>query len=552
MTVAGVTKSVYREGWEQAMREEFDGHLGTGTFSFVDGTPEGRRPVSSKWRFTWKTNKDGKIEKFKARLVARGFSQIPNVDYFHSSSPCPSSASIKLMLAVANEKSLKLNHWDVKQAFTHAKLDEDVFLRLPAGCGEKSHKVVKAERAIYGLKQSGRQWGYHAADTLVENGFEQCKADPCVFRKMKDDVVVMIIVIYVDDILVAGSDDDCKELLASLNKAFPTKDLGECVWFDGCAVERDLEAGTLRISQTAYIDSIVNRFDVQSTSSIPASPGVDIGPKRDDESGGEWPVREAIGSMMWVSTFSRPDISFAVRAVARHAHAPAERHWKAIVKILAYLKETRDLGITYERGSGLGLAVYVDASYADAEDRRSVSGLATTVGGTVISHGSKTQAIVSLSSTEAEYIAAGEGVKEALFVRAVLSFIAPETSGSSIQVLEDNQGAMALVQNPLSSARSKHIDVRYHFIRGLFRSGDISIKFVSTSEQHADMLTKALSKSSLQYHRRKLMNFAGVAAAVSSTWERPCFPCGERRITVAVCVPMAGVGGVGRPSSGGT
>jgi len=476
------------------------------TFSFVDGTPEGRRPVSSKWRFTWKTNKDGKIEKFKARLVARGFSQIPNVDYFHSSSPCPSSASIKLMLAVANEKSLKLNHWDVKQAFTHAKLDEDVFLRLPAGCGEKSHKVVKAERAIYGLKQSGRQWGYHAADTLVENGFEQCKADPCVFRKMKDDVVVMIIVIYVDDILVAGSDDDCKELLASLNKAFPTKDLGECVWFDGCAVERDLEAGTLRISQTAYIDSIVNRFDVQSTSSIPASPGVDIGPKRDDESGGEWPVREAIGSMMWVSTFSRPDISFAVRAVARHAHAPAERHWKAIVKILAYLKETRDLGITYKRGSGLGLAVYVDASYADVEDRRSVSGLATTVGGTVISHGSKTQAIVSLSSTEAEYIAAGEGVKEALFVRAVLSFIAPETSGSSIQVLEDNQGAMALVQNPLSSARSKHIDVRYHFIRGLFRSGDISIKFVSTSEQHADMLTKALSKSSLQYHRRKLMN----------------------------------------------
>ncbi|CAB1116481.1 unnamed protein product [Ectocarpus sp. CCAP 1310/34] len=229
-------------------------------------------------------------------------------------------------------------------------------------------------------------------------------------------------------------------------------------------------------------------------------------PKRDDESGGEWPVREAIGSMMWVSTFSRPDISFAVRAVARHAHAPAERHWKAIVKILAYLKETRDLGITYKRGSGLGLEVYVDASYADAEDRRSVSGLATTVGGTVISHGSKTQAIVSLSSTEAEYIAAGEGVKEALFVRAVLSFIAPETSGSSIQVLEDNQGAMALVQNPLSSARSKHIDVRYHFIRGLFRSGEISIKFVSTSEQHADMLTKALSKSSLQYHRRKLMN----------------------------------------------
>ncbi|CAB1112338.1 unnamed protein product [Ectocarpus sp. CCAP 1310/34] len=198
---------------------------------------------------------------------------------------------------------------------------------------------------------------------------------------------------------------------------------------------------------------MVERFDVQSTSRIPATPGADLGPKREDEEGGEWPVREAIGSMMWVSTFSRPDVSFAVRAVARHAHAPAKRHWDAIQKILGYLKGTRDLGITYQRESGLGLAVYVDASYADTEDRRSVSGLATTVGGTVVSHGSKTQSIVSLSSTEAEYIAAGEGVKEALFVRAVLSFVAPETSGSSIKVLEDNQGAIALVQNPLSSGR---------------------------------------------------------------------------------------------------
>ncbi|CAB1105836.1 unnamed protein product [Ectocarpus sp. CCAP 1310/34] len=141
----------------------------------------------------------------------------------------------------------------------------------------------------------------------------------------------------------------------------------------------------------------------------------------------------------------RLDVSFAVRAVARHAHAPAKRHWDAIQKILGYLKGTRDLGITYQRGSGIGLAVYVDASYADTEDTRSVSGLATTVGGTVVSHGSKTQRIVSLSSTKAEYIAAEEGVKEALFVRAVLSFVAPETSGSSIEVLEDNQGAIALV-----------------------------------------------------------------------------------------------------------
>ncbi|CAB1103407.1 unnamed protein product [Ectocarpus sp. CCAP 1310/34] len=500
MTVAGVAKSVYSEEWQQAMREEFEGHLGTGTFSFVDGAPEGRRPVSLKWCFSWKPNKEGKIEKFKARLVARGFSQIPNVDYFHSSFPCSSSASIKLMLAVANEKGMNLNHWDVKQAYTHATLDEEVLLRLPAGCGDKSHKIVKAERAIYGLKQSGRQWGYHVADTLVENGFEQCKADPCVFRKMVNKVVVMISMIYVDDILVAGSDEDREELLASLNNKFPTKNLGECERFDGT----------------------VKCFDVRSTSRIPASPGVDLGSKRDDEKGGEWPVREAIGSMMWVSTFSRPDVSFAVRAVARHAHAPAKRHWDAIQKILGFLKGTRDLDITYQRGSGLGLAVYVDASYTHAPAKRHWDAIQKILGflkGTrdldiTYQRGSGLglAVIVSLSSTEAEYIAAGEGVKEALFVRAVLSFVAPEASGSSIQVLEDNQGAIALVQNPLSSGRTKHIDVRSHFIRGLFGSGDISVNFVPSTEQHADLLTKALGRASLQCHRRKLMKLPGLAA----------------------------------------
>ena len=185
-------------------------------------------------------------------------------------------------------------------------------------------------------------------------------------------------------------------------------------------------------------------------------------------------MREAIGSMMWLSTMNRPDITNAVRAVARYAHEPTEILWQAIMKILSYLNGTRSLGITYVRGSGLSLNVNADADYASKEnDRRSVSGIAVTLGGTVVSHTSKTQRVVSLSTSEAEYIAAGEGVKEASFVRAVLSFIAPETSGASIKVLEDNQGAKALIENPLSSARSKHIDVRYHFIRDLFRTRKI-------------------------------------------------------------------------------
>ena len=263
-------------------------------------------------------------------------------------------------------------------------------MKLPGGCGEKSRKTTKLERAIYGLKQSGRKWGHLCADTLTEHSFEKCKADPCVFRKVVDGAVVMIVGVYVDDLLIGGSEEDCESLLASLNKTFPTNDLGECTWYDGCGTERDVELGTIKLSQEAYVESLMKRFDVQSISDIPASPCADLGPKQHDEPGGDWPVREAIGSLMWLSTMTRPDITNAVRAVACYAHVPTERLWQAITKILSYLNGARSLCITYVRGSGLSLNVYADADYASKEnDRRSVSGIAVTLGGTVVSHTSK-------------------------------------------------------------------------------------------------------------------------------------------------------------------
>ena len=177
-------------------------------------------------------------------------------------------------------------------------------MKFPRGCGEKSRKTTKLERANYGLKQSGRKWGHLCADTLVEDGFEQCKADPCIFRKIVDGVVVMIVGVHVDDLLVGGSEEDCESLLVSLNKKFPTNDLGECTSYDGCGIERNVELGTIKLSQEAYVDSLMRRFDVRSTSNIPVSPGADLGPKREDASGGDWPLREAVGSLLWLSTMT--------------------------------------------------------------------------------------------------------------------------------------------------------------------------------------------------------------------------------------------------------
>ena len=321
----------------------------------------------------------------------------------------------------------------------------------------------------------------------------------------------MIIGIYVDDLLVGGSREDCESVLLSLNKTVLTNGLGECTWCDRSGIERNAELGVIKLSREAYVESFMIRFDVRNTSDIPASPGADLGSKWDDVSGGDWRVREAVGILQWLSTRTRLDITNTVRAVARYAHALTERLWQAIIKILSYLNGTERLGITYVRGSGLGLEVYADADYADqTDDRRSLFGIAVTLGGTVASRASTTQNVVSLSTSEAEYIAAGDGVKEMLFLRAVLSFIELETSRASTKALEDNQGAKALIENPLTSDRSNHIDVRLLFVRDLFRTRKVTLEYVALGEQHADILTKALSRVSFQYHRKRFDESFGI------------------------------------------
>ena len=198
-------------------------------------------------------------------------------------------------------------------------------MKLPEGCGERSKRTAKLGRAIYGLKQSGRKWGHLCADTLIADGYEQRKTGPCIFQKVVDGVVVMIVGVYSDDMSTKWSEEDCESLLAPLNKTFPTNNLGECTLYNGCGIERDVEVGTMELSQEAYVESLMKRFDVQSISDIPASPGADLGPKQDDKPGGDWSGREAVGSLMWLSTMTRPDITNAVLAVARYAHEPAER-----------------------------------------------------------------------------------------------------------------------------------------------------------------------------------------------------------------------------------
>ena len=346
--------------------------------------------------------------KTKSRVVAKEFTQVQDVDYHKTMSHTPTSAPVKMIAAIANEKSLPVFHLDVSQAFVQAPLEEEIFMRLPPGCGELSGKVVKLLKCQYGLKQAGREWHSLLVTWLVEKiGMEQCKAEPSVFRKIIKNEVSLMVGVHVDDIVVSGEHDLYDELCSQLKQRFPVKNLGELKMYTGCAFERGWDKGILEMDRTAFAKSMVQQYNISATSNILESPAVDLGPRKDGEPGAneEFPkYRALVGSLMWMSVITRPDIVNALRACARHSHNPSPRHWMALLQVAASVNATKEMGLRFVRGSGLRLSVYEDVNFAAASnDRRSVSGVAVMLGDTAIGLKSSTQKCVTTVLCEAEY-----------------------------------------------------------------------------------------------------------------------------------------------------
>ena len=267
--------------------------------------------------------------------------------------------------------------------------------------------------------------------------------------------------------------------------------------------------GTLTIFQKTSADELVKTFCVTSTQSVPQRVGVKLDEFDEDEKVENWPFRELEGSLMWLSISTRPDIANAVRAVARHCRAPRAIHWKAALGILEYINGTSEYGITFQRGtlSGISLEVFADADYASkATYRRSVSGGLIVCGGASVCWFSRTQKCVTLSTSEAEYVALGDAVKEFLFLRQVWRFMLSSKVMPCFSAFEDNQGAVQLAQNQVTNSNSKHIDVRHHFLQEPVRQRDIKVVQVPSEFQHADILTKALAFDLFAFHRKIIMN----------------------------------------------
>ena len=470
-------RSPFFKAFEHSHKVELIGLLTVGCFKVVDekDMPKGRKDVGSRWVHTYKGDVHGNCLKTKSRVVAKGFTQVQDVDYHETTSPTSASAPVKMIAAIANEKGLPVFYLEVSQAFVQTPLEEKIYMRPPPGCGKLSGKVVKVLKCQYGLKHAGREWHLLLVTWQVEKiGMEQCKAEPCVFRKIVKNEVSLMVGVHVDDIIVSGEQDLCDEFLSQLKQRFPVKNLGELKMYTGCAFERDWDKGILEMNQTAFAKNMVQQYNISATSNIPGSPGVDLGPRKDGKPGcnEDFPkYRASVGSLMWLSVMTRPDIANALRACARHSHNPCPRHWKALLQVAAYVNATKEMGLRFVPGSGVRLSVYADADYAVAsKDRRSVSGVAVMLGDTAIGWKSSTQKCVTMATCEAEYVALCDASKETLFTKAVLVFLQPELSGMRVDVFGDNEGAKAIADDPSSSSRSKHIDVKLHFIRGLIRT----------------------------------------------------------------------------------
>jgi len=493
------------EQWKQAVEKEVKALQDMGTFTVIDDLPKGRKAVSSELVFQVKRNTDGSIERFKARLVAHGYSQVPGMDFDETFAPVVKLTSIRILCALASLLKLHFHHLDVDTAFLNGILQEEIYMRLPQGIGLNSGKFVRLLRSIYGLKQASQVWNELLDTELGKLGFKRITADYCiyVYRKGKE---ICFLAVYVDDMGMLASDlHFMEELKKLIGEVFKIKDLGPIKQLLGVAIDYDQKTGHLELSQSRYIQQSLERYgcDDGCTHPTPLSSGVKL-TKADSPNTPsaitemkDYPYQSLIGTLMYAMLGTRPDIAFAVGALSKYSSNLGKVHWNEALHVLRYLGGTKDLALVFDGSKGADLSSlilgYSDSDWAgDMDTRWSTGGYVFFACGAAISWSSKLQISPALSSTEAEYMACTRAAQEAIWLRQFLDQLGYRQKNPT-QLLGDNQGAIALAKNPGNHPRTKHIQLRYHFIRFAITDGQILLDYVPTGDMAADGLTKGLT-----------------------------------------------------------
>jgi len=478
--------------FDKAVKREVDSLWDNGTWELVD-LPPGKKVTGTQMLCERKRGADGEVTRHKGRFVVRGDTQQAMVDYGETWAPVARHATLRAILAKCAAERLVICQLDVETAFLHGVMEEEVYVRQPQGYERgDATKVCRLVKALYGLKQASRAWYKRLAEALMAGGLKATDADPCLFVGSVNEEVCYVLV-YVDDLLLASASPGAVEATKRHTMAtFKSREMGEPSYFLGMHIQRDVAAGVLRLGQRQYAMEVLARFNMANSNAarLPMPVGARLqkdGKELDTQ--GKARYQELVGCLLYLATCTRPDISFAVGRLARFVSAPTQAHWGAGKAVLRYLQGTKDLGIEYGKASEL--TAYHDADYAaDVDTRRSTTGAVFLFNGGAISWTSKQQKSVATSTTEAEYMAASMAAKEAVWLQRLLGELGNEQA--SVEMRCDSQGAVAMMRNPVSSPRTKHIDVAFHFVREMVEVGNLTVCNVSTSDMRADVLIKAL------------------------------------------------------------
>lgn len=507
-----VTDPRYAKKWRAAMAEEMLTQHANKTFKEIVA-PDGANIVSCKWVYTIKTDNNNNIERFKARLVARGFSQVYGEDYNQTFAPTVRMDTLRIFLATVAAEDLQCSQFDIKNAFTESHLKETIYLQPPQGLDVKKGYVWQALRSLYGLKQAARDWNRLLKKELLGWGYVQSLADPCLFTHPDKSTKLLV---YVDDIVAsAKKQEEIDEFWRTLRARFNAKNLGEIKKILGARVTRDRKHKTLYLDQEQYLNNVLKKFGITKEKAksrpVPAANYDNLRPANEtDKRINVTEYQQAIGSLMYAMIFTRPDIAFVLGKLSQFMSDPAEHHGNALKFLFRYLKSTVKQRIRYGPGGEHEYFVlYSDADWAtDKVDRKSVSGSIVMFYGGPTSWSSKKQRSVSTSSCESEYIALAACVKQGQWIAQILRDLGYAKyigkNPNLVQMFGDNQGAIALTENAHLNDRSKHVDICYHYIRDLVENGRCKVDYIPTDDMVADGMTKPLQKVKFERFKEQM------------------------------------------------
>ena len=499
------------EKWVEAALKEIEAHVHNGTWELAQ-LPPGKRAIGSRWIFKIKRTPEGLVDKYKARLVAQGFSQVPGIHYGEVFASTARFAAVRTVIALAAMEDLELEAVDISTAFLNGVIDKEVYMRIPDGFevegeprdGEDPKRwVVRLLKGLYGIKQGPRLWALKLHSVLSSIGFQRIDCDYSVYVYRRNDIKVFL-PIHVDDLLLASNSSAAlKKVKADLAAIFAIHDQGPVTSILGIKVERDRNARTISLSQPGYIKSILEEFNMADCNPAPTpmeeNARLSLRMCPDDvvhkAQMAKVPYRELIGKLIYLAVATRPDISYAIGVLCRFVENPGPEHWGAAKRVLRYLKGSIGLKLVYSHSkSDDRFVTYSDADLSGNPDNlRSTGGFAICMGGGTVQWGSRLQPHVSLSSTESEYTIASKVACEVMWMRYFFEEIGYDMTRPS-PLLVDNQSAIQVAKHPEHQSTMKHVHRAYHWIRDHVERNLIAVSHVPGDLNPADIFTKPLGR----------------------------------------------------------